>query len=43
MRSQEGYQAARNLIADGASDETVSALLGIPRRTVNGWRRVPKR
>lgn len=42
MRAQDDYEAALSLIGDGASDGQVSASLGIPRRTVNGWRRVPR-
>lgn len=43
MREQVEYEAALRLIGDGAGDGQVSARLGIPRRTVNGWRRVPRR
>ena len=42
-RSLVEYDRACELLATGLSDGEIGRRLGIPRRTVNGWRRVPRR
>jgi hypothetical protein len=42
-RALPEYETACELIAQGLRDGEIGRRLGIPRRTVNGWRRVPRR
>jgi hypothetical protein len=43
MRSAEEFDAARHLIAAGINDCEIARRLGIPRSTIQDWRRRPQR
>jgi hypothetical protein len=43
MRSAEEFNAARRLIAAGVNDCAIARQLGIPRPTIQDWRRRPQR
>jgi Homeodomain-like domain len=43
MRSAEQFEAARRLIAAGVNDCAIARRLGIPRPTIQDWRRRPQR
>ncbi|WP_232079354.1 helix-turn-helix domain-containing protein [Mycobacterium conspicuum] len=42
MRPAEQFDAARRLIAAGVNDCAISRELGVPRPTVQDWRRRPQ-
>lgn len=42
MRSVEQFEAARRLIAAGVNDCAIARQLGVPRPTVQDWRRRPQ-
>jgi hypothetical protein len=43
MRSTEEFERVLALVRRGVSDPEIEQLTGIPRRTINGWRRNPVR